>query len=235
MMLEGTMLLAVACSDGTASDASPESMLDDGADVEDDDDTRDAKAARASALRAEAALASSVREAFGSAAPTLPEATTGAGAGGSGAGGAASASERGSERAPERGAERAPHRQVLEDASTLVRNFVDTVLVKGDRAAAGRFLGNTYAQHGSAPSAGAAAPAPLRYPVLPDEPSGTRLTYQSVQRVVTSGQLVMVESAGLVAGIPSSFNDLFRVENGRIVERWHAPQPGDATLLPRAD
>jgi len=192
--------LAFACSDGTSSDANAESTLDDGGDDADDDVTRGIKEARASALRAEAALVSSVREAFGSAAPTLPEAAA-----------------------------------VVEDASTLVRNFVDTVLVNGDRAAAGRFLGNTYAQHGSAPSAGAAAPTPLRYPVLPDEPSGTRLTYQSVQRVVTSGQLVMVESAGLVAGIPSSFNDLFRVENGRIVERWHAPQPGDAALLPRAD
>jgi predicted SnoaL-like aldol condensation-catalyzing enzyme len=202
-------------------------MLDDG---DEDDDAREAKEARASALRAEAALASSVREAFGSAAPTLPEAAVAA-AGGSGSGGSGASVEPGSERPPER----APHRQVLEDAATLVRNFVDTVLVQGDRAAAARFLGNTYAQHGSAPSAGTAAPTPLRYPVLPEEPSGTRLTYQSVQRVVTSGQLVMVESAGLVAGIPSSFNDLFRVENGRIVERWHAPQPGDAALLPRAD
>jgi predicted SnoaL-like aldol condensation-catalyzing enzyme len=85
---------------------------------------------------------------------------------------------------------------------------------------ADRFLGATYAQHGSSPKDGA---TPLRYPVLPEDP-GVRPRYLRVEKVFPSSQFVMIESKGEVAGVPRTFNDLFRVENGRIVERWHAPQ-----------
>ncbi|MEO0357536.1 MAG: nuclear transport factor 2 family protein [Pseudomonadota bacterium] len=61
---------------------------------------------------------------------------------------------------------------------------------------------------------------------------GISMDYTDVHYVVGEGNFVLTMSEGAFAGEPTAFYDLFRLENGLIVEHWDviAPMPGpDAT------
>ncbi|RZK26423.1 MAG: hypothetical protein EOO43_02830 [Flavobacterium sp.] len=101
---------------------------------------------------------------------------------------------------------------------TLVRNFVDDILVNGkmDKFAA-YFDGDNYIQHN---------------PMIPDQLSGLgkalgemakqgiTMKYDAIHKVLGEGNFVLVASEGHLGGKHSSFYDLFRVENGKIAEHW---------------
>lgn len=101
---------------------------------------------------------------------------------------------------------------------TLVRNFVEDILVNGkmDRLAA-YFDGDNYIQHN---------------PMIPDQLSGLGtalgelakqgvfLKYDKIHRVLGEGNFVLVVSEGHFGKDHNSFYDLFRVENGKIAEHW---------------
>jgi predicted SnoaL-like aldol condensation-catalyzing enzyme len=101
---------------------------------------------------------------------------------------------------------------------TLVRSFVDDILVNGrmDKLA-GYFNGDNYIQHN---------------PQIPDQLSGlgkalgemTRagvtMKYSEIHKVLGEGNFVLVVSEGELGGHHSSFYDLFRVEDGKIAEHW---------------
>lgn len=46
------------------------------------------------------------------------------------------------------------------------------------------------------------------------------MTYHQVQKVLGEGNFVLTVSEGEFAGRPTSFYDLFRVENGKVAEHW---------------
>ncbi|MCU0868816.1 MAG: nuclear transport factor 2 family protein [Burkholderiales bacterium] len=106
---------------------------------------------------------------------------------------------------------------------TLVRRFVEDILVEGrmDRLA-GYFDGDRYLQHN---------------PQIPDQLSGLgaalaamakqgiTLKYDRIHRVLGEGDFVLVVSEGHLGGVHSSFHDLFRVESGRIAEHWDTIEP----------
>lgn len=111
----------------------------------------------------------------------------------------------------------------------LVKYFVDTILVKGqfDKLAS-FFDGDNYLQHNTA---------------VPDQVSGLgnalaemakqgiHMIYDENYIVLAEGNFVLSISGGTFAGEPTSFYDLFRVENGKIAEHWDVIE----TVLPEEE
>jgi predicted SnoaL-like aldol condensation-catalyzing enzyme len=111
----------------------------------------------------------------------------------------------------------------------LVRKFVDDILVNGrmDKLA-GYFDGDNYIQHnpqiGNGLSGlGAALQAMAK--------QGITMKYDRIHRVLGEGNFILSVSEGSFAGKPTSFYDLFRVENGKIVEHWDTIE----TIPPKSD
>lgn len=106
---------------------------------------------------------------------------------------------------------------------TLVRNFVDDILVNGKmEKLAGYFDGDNYIQHN---------------PNIPDQLSGLGATlealgqqgiflkYDKIHKVLGEGNFVLVVSEGHFGKDHNAFYDLFRVENGKIAEHWDVIEP----------
>ena len=101
---------------------------------------------------------------------------------------------------------------------TLVRNFVEDILVNGklDKLAS-YYDGDNYIQHNphiadGLSGLGAALQAMAK--------QGITMKYDRVHKVLGEGNFVLVASEGNFAGQHSSFYDLFRVQNGKIAEHW---------------
>ncbi|MFA5806261.1 MAG: nuclear transport factor 2 family protein [Melioribacteraceae bacterium] len=105
-----------------------------------------------------------------------------------------------------------------ETNKTLVRNFVEDILVNGKmEKLTGYFDGDKYIQHN---------------PLIPDQLSGLgkalgewakqgiTMKYDTIHKVLGEGNYVLVVSEGNLGGKHNSFYDLFRVENGKIAEHW---------------
>lgn len=110
-----------------------------------------------------------------------------------------------------------------ESNKTLVKNFVEDILVNGKmERLAGYFDGDNYIQHN---------------PQIPDKLSGLGATleglakqgiflkYDKVHRVLGEGNFVLVVSEGHFGTDYNAFYDLFRVENGKIAEHWDVIEP----------
>lgn len=106
---------------------------------------------------------------------------------------------------------------------TLVRNFVEDILVNGKmEKLASYFDGDNYIQHN---------------PQIPDQLSGLGATlealakqgifmkYDRIHKVLGEGNFVLVVSEGHFGKSHNSFYDLFRVENGKIAEHWDTIEP----------
>lgn len=101
----------------------------------------------------------------------------------------------------------------------LVRSFVETVLVGGDTSDLTSFLSpTTYHQHNPAIADGLEGlGAALQF----FAENGLVLQYDRLHRVLGAGNFVLAMSEGKFGkGDPTAYYDLFRVEDGRIVEHW---------------
>ncbi len=100
----------------------------------------------------------------------------------------------------------------------LVRDFVTDIFVNGEmEKLAGYFDGDNYIQHN---------------PMVPDQLSGLgkalgewakqgiTIKFEKIHLVLGEGNFVLVVSEGELGGKPSSFYDMFRVQNGKIAEHW---------------
>ena len=100
----------------------------------------------------------------------------------------------------------------------LVEKFVLGFLVNGDMAAVDKYLDSTsYVQHnpGIADNVEGLQQA-LKY-FMDNKIS---FKYDKVHMILGEGNFVLTVSEGEIGGVHSSFYDLFRVENGKIVEHW---------------
>ena len=109
----------------------------------------------------------------------------------------------------------------------LVTDFAEAVLKGADYSVLTDYISTgTYHQHN--PEAadglagfGAAAAAWAE--------QGKHLVYKTIHKVVAEGDLVLVQSEGEF-GVPVAYWDLFRVEDGKIVEHWDVIAPIPAKL-----
>lgn len=63
------------------------------------------------------------------------------------------------------------------------------------------------------------------------EKQGIKMIYNKIHYVYGQGKFVLVISEGTFANKPTSYYDLFRVENGKIIEHWDVVE----TIISEAD
>ncbi|MCL7764627.1 nuclear transport factor 2 family protein [Polaribacter sp. Z014] len=101
---------------------------------------------------------------------------------------------------------------------TLVSNFVNDILVNGKMdKLSGYFYGDNYIQHN--PNIGDGLSG-LGQALEAMAKQGITMVYTTTHKVLGQGNFVLTISEGTFAGVPTSFYDLFRVENNKIAEHW---------------
>ncbi|MGX9355011.1 nuclear transport factor 2 family protein [Roseobacteraceae bacterium S113] len=103
----------------------------------------------------------------------------------------------------------------------LVMEFMTTVFVNGALERAPDFIGDPYIQH--SPHAADGLDAFMEVVGTMAE-QGFDVSYDRIHRSVAEGNFVLTQSEGAVNGTPTAFYDLFRVEDGRLVEHWDVVQ-----------
>ena len=103
----------------------------------------------------------------------------------------------------------------------VVMEFYQKVLIEGQVSVSGDYLGDYYHQHN---------------PQIADGLEGFTAFFNHIQknqvpfsittthRSIAEGNFVLLHSEGQIGGTPHVFFDLFRVEDGRIVEHWDVVQ-----------
>jgi predicted SnoaL-like aldol condensation-catalyzing enzyme len=105
-----------------------------------------------------------------------------------------------------------------EKNKALVANFVNTILVKGEFDKLSSFFdGDNYLQHNTMIADGLTG---LGQALEAMAKNGIIMVYSTNHKILGEGNFVLSISEGSFAGKPTSFYDLFRVENGKIVEHW---------------
>ncbi len=100
----------------------------------------------------------------------------------------------------------------------LVASFVDTILVKGEFDKLSSFFdGDHYLQHNTMIADGLSG---LGQALEAMAKNGITMVYTTNHKILGEGNFVLSISEGSFAGKPTSFYDLFRVDNGKIVEHW---------------
>jgi len=100
----------------------------------------------------------------------------------------------------------------------LVKGFVQSVLVDGAFDRVTDFIStDTYLQHNSQIADGLDGLAAALQAMAEQ---GISMRYDTLHMVVAEGNFVFTASEGTLGDTPTAFFDLFRVENGKIVEHW---------------
>ena len=109
-----------------------------------------------------------------------------------------------------------------EASKTLVRAFVDNVLVHGRLdTVTGYFDGDHYVQHNPQIGDGLSE---LTAALKAMAGTGTTMKYDRIHKVLGEGNFVLVVSEGSFDGVATSFFDLFRIANAKIAEHWDTIQ-----------
>jgi len=105
-----------------------------------------------------------------------------------------------------------------EHNKTLIRNFVEDVFINGKmEKLPGYFDGDNYIQHNPQIGDGLSS---LGKALEMMAKQGITMTIDKIHQVLGEGNFVLAVNEGTFAGQPTSFYDLFRLENGQIVEHW---------------
>jgi predicted SnoaL-like aldol condensation-catalyzing enzyme len=102
----------------------------------------------------------------------------------------------------------------------IVADFVDTILMQGDMAQIGKFIGpadQDYLQHNTAVADGLNG---LGAALQALAEQGMPMTYTANHKILGEGNFVLSISEGQFLNKHVAFYDLFRVDNGMIVEHW---------------
>jgi predicted SnoaL-like aldol condensation-catalyzing enzyme len=100
----------------------------------------------------------------------------------------------------------------------LVQSFVQTILADGNMNKIGDYIGgDNYIQHNPGIADGLSG---LSQALEAMAKQGITMVYSKIHKVLGQGNFVLTISEGTFADEATSFYDLFRVENGKIVEHW---------------
>jgi len=100
----------------------------------------------------------------------------------------------------------------------LVRSFVETVLINAEHDRLVDYIDEkTFAEHNPRLSDDVSA---LKTELAASKNGRSVIDYQTVHRVLAEGNFVLCVSEGFVGEDHSAFYDLFRVEEGKLVEHW---------------
>jgi len=111
----------------------------------------------------------------------------------------------------------------------VVESFVADILLAGRYEKLTQYIdGNNYTQHNPAIADGLDG---LSSALAEMAKAGIVMRYDTVHKVLGEGNFVLTVSEGEFAGKHSSFYDLFRVSNGKIVEHWDVIE----TIPPKAE
>ncbi len=100
----------------------------------------------------------------------------------------------------------------------LVEEYVNTVLIKGEYEKLENYLnGEAFIQHNPMISDGISG---IKAFLKQMQKKGTELELMKIHHVLGEGNFVLVVIDGQMAGKPTAFYDLYRVENNKIVEIW---------------
>ncbi len=109
----------------------------------------------------------------------------------------------------------------------LVQSFVQSILANGEMDKIGDFIeGDNYIQHNPGISDGLTG---LGQALEAMAKQGISMVYTNIHKVLGEGNFVLAISEGTFADQPTSFYDLFRVDNGKIVEHWDVME----TIIPK--
>ncbi|GAB3524427.1 nuclear transport factor 2 family protein [Photobacterium alginatilyticum] len=107
-----------------------------------------------------------------------------------------------------------------EQNKVLVEDFVSTILMKGDYSQLGRFIDSgeqDYLQHNSVIADGLSG---LGQALEQMAAQGIKMVYDKNHLVLGEGNFVLSISEGSLGGEHVSYYDLFRIDEGKIVEHW---------------
>ncbi len=109
----------------------------------------------------------------------------------------------------------------------LVQSFIQTILAKGEMDKIGNYIdGNNYIQHNTAIADGLSG---LSQALEAMAKQDITMAYTTIHKVLGEGNFVLSISEGTFANQPTSFYDLFRVQEGKIVEHWDVIE----TIIPK--
>ena len=105
-----------------------------------------------------------------------------------------------------------------EENRTLVKNFlVDVMQGKHPEKTASYFDGDKYIQHNTAIADGLSG---LGAALEAMAKQGIQMIYDRTHMVLAQGNFVLGVSEGTFGGAPTSYYDLWRIEDGKIAEHW---------------
>lgn len=107
-----------------------------------------------------------------------------------------------------------------EQNKTIVADFVETILIKGDMPQIAKFIGpdnSDYLQHNTAVADGLSGLAEALSALAK---AGMPMVYTKNHKILGEGNFVLAISEGEFLKKHVAFYDLFRIENGMLVEHW---------------
>ena len=100
----------------------------------------------------------------------------------------------------------------------LVRGFLaDVMQGQNPEKTPDYFAGDTYLQHNTQIADGLSG---LGAALAAMAEQGVEMVYDTVHMVLAQGDMVLAVSEGTFGGAPTSYYDLWRVEDGKIAEHW---------------
>ena len=105
-----------------------------------------------------------------------------------------------------------------EENREIIKNFLHDVMQgKAPEKTPSYFDGDTYIQHNTGIADGLSG---LGAALGALAEQGIQMIYDTIHQVLAQGNYVLAVSEGTFGGAPTSYYDLWRVENGKVTEHW---------------
>ena len=105
-----------------------------------------------------------------------------------------------------------------EENREIIKNFLyDVMQGKAPEKTPSYFDGDTYIQHNSGIADGLSG---LGAALEALGKQGIQMIYEKTHQILAQGNYVLAVSEGTFGGVPTSYYDLWRIENGKVAEHW---------------